>query len=290
MVSTEVFYKYKGIKTKSSFKYLLDSLRKKYLYFSRPSELNDPFDCYIPKNYVYKSEDELKIYVEIANRNPHRPFDITVDYLKDRLAKKKYAEFDNDVMNHIHILSLSSTWESESMWGKYCDCYNGVCLGYSICNENNKRYLEVTGKIAELFYFENSEHKNKFLDIHEVFYDNLGEEKFNIFQQNHETITYNIFHKKECWKDEKEFRIFVYDNEKKTVRDSKGSLNKIGYPDKVLTEVLFGFHMNSKNKKKIYNLIQRKYSNADNIKFYEVSADVESYCLKRIPYEPNKKY
>ena len=38
-----IFYKYKSIN-----KYLIESLEEKYLYYASPSELNDPFDNYIP--------------------------------------------------------------------------------------------------------------------------------------------------------------------------------------------------------------------------------------------------
>ena len=42
-----LLYKYKNLADLKSFNYALDSLKNKYLYFSRPSELNDPFDCQI---------------------------------------------------------------------------------------------------------------------------------------------------------------------------------------------------------------------------------------------------
>jgi len=81
------FYKYSNTKD-----YSIDALKNKYMYFSRPSELNDPEDCRIP--IELKSDDEhyrqwishaKKLHKVITkNKAGKYPID-TVDELKKQL-------------------------------------------------------------------------------------------------------------------------------------------------------------------------------------------------------------
>lgn len=286
MDEPKIFYKYKGISNKKSYKYLLDSIKKKYFYFSRPCELNDPFDCFIPKNYAYESEEQLQRFVELSNKKKDRPFNVTKEYVKQRIKDKKYEEFDYQVLNHSHILSLSDSWNNESLWGKYSDTYNGICLGYSSYQENGEYYINVKGKIADLFYDVKNNHIPDFIEITKVDYDNVGDHKFNIFNMDLQVLIYNIFHKKQCWSNENEYRVFCHDNERKYVKDKKGLLNKIEYPENILKEVMFGYNMKKSKMKKIYETIRKNYSNISEISFYIVKPDFTNYKLIRTEYIP----
>ena len=52
-----ILYKYKNLSNSNNFEYTIDSLINKYLYFSRPSELNDPFDCQIQIDFETNDEE-----------------------------------------------------------------------------------------------------------------------------------------------------------------------------------------------------------------------------------------
>lgn len=284
----KIFYKYKNISTKESYKYLIDSLVNKYLYFSRPNELNDPFDCFIPKHYVYNSEQELKKFVETANNNKNTPKKTSVEYMKERLKKKEYEKLDYLFTNHLHVLSLSESWKLETMWGRYTDNYKGICIGYKTLITDNQNYLEIDSPIADILYSDWMQIINdkKYFLLEKVHYNNDGKHKFNIFNPNIDCIQYNIFHKKEIWADELEYRIFIHDNENDLIDDKDGLFNKISYPDTSLSEILFGYKMPAYEMKIIYDFITNLYKNASEIKFFIVQPDFEKYELQRKKYTP----
>ncbi len=289
MENTKILYKYKNIDTKDAYKFLIDSLQNKYFYLSRPNELNDPFDCYIPKQYQYDNEIELEEFVKKANSDPNKPKEINVEYLKHRLETKKYEEFDYMVLNHNHILSLSDSWDIETMWGKYAGNYKGLCIGYIARVQDSRCFLDIDSKLAESLY--PTEYRNgiQCLEAVKVEYDNDGSKKFNIFNPDTECILYNIYHKKKIWADESEYRVFIVDNAKENmIDDPDGLLNKIQYKSTVLGEILFGYKMNEYEKHLIYTLIKEAYTT--DVKFYEVYPSMEDYKLIRKNYNPKNYY
>ena len=56
-IKNKIFYKYKSVTNDNSFEYLLDSIENKYFYFSRPDQLNDPFDANVPNSYDATDEE-----------------------------------------------------------------------------------------------------------------------------------------------------------------------------------------------------------------------------------------
>ena len=271
-----IFYKYKSLSTKKDFKYLVDSLVKKYFYFSRPDELNDPFDCFIPKNYVYDSEEDLKTFIARVNANKNNPFPISIEYMKNRLETKQYEKLDYLFANHLHIFSLSDS----------CDNYKGICLGYKTITCDNQILLEINSSTARKIYKDwiIQNNNKQYLALEKVYYDNDGSHRFNIFNPDEECMKYNVFHKKSSWLDESEYRIFMHDNIPNFVDDKKGLLNKIEYPDTVLSEVIFGYKMSVHEMKIIYDYVINSYTNKDDINFFIVKPNFEKYELERYKY------
>ena len=136
-----LLYKYKSLESKKSKDYALESLNEKYLYFSRPSELNDPFDCQIQidfetNNEEYESWKSRNITKLGPNNRLHTIEEKNKTLSEDRtqngmeLVRQRLVEKN-------HLLSLSEDCLNESMWALYAGNYNGICVGYKIENDKN---------------------------------------------------------------------------------------------------------------------------------------------------------
>ena len=129
-----VIYKYKSISTMQKLEYLIDSLKNHYLYFSKPSELNDNFDCFMPVSFDGTNEDKQDFCDRYNRKNNEN---LTVEIINEKLRSNEFYEslFDDDYMNylnHLHICSFCKDGLSENMWAKYADELKGVCIGYNI--------------------------------------------------------------------------------------------------------------------------------------------------------------
>ena len=91
-------------------------------------------------------------------------------------------------------------------------------------------------------------------------------------------IDYNIYHKKECWFSEKEYRAFLAQD-----RDKTTFKQKIYYDDTVLAEVIFGYKADSIRIHDIIGLIKKNYSSFMNIRFFRMEPDYRNFCLKKTP-------
>lgn len=115
----------KGI-PKSIFKYYsvndfsFDSLKKKYLYFSKPTDFNDPFDC----------STNLISFINENSKNKTR----------HKRKEKTFAE----KLNHIGICCFSRLNDSILMWSHYASSHKGYCVEYKTnIRENGINPLDV---------------------------------------------------------------------------------------------------------------------------------------------------
>ena len=87
MSEKKIIYKYKTIND-----FTLDSLEKKYHYFSKPSQLNDPFDCRILLDETLGEDTyyELKICVDKKTRKQNK--DYVINEIITKLEELLYEE------------------------------------------------------------------------------------------------------------------------------------------------------------------------------------------------------
>ena len=130
-----IFYKFKNIN-----EYCIDSLEKKYFYFSIPKILNDPEDCQIPLS-TEASDKKMLEWIKHAKKvfklqNKKYPYD-TVAKLKKAMNNHELDEaFSNSIdkaVNHFHLLSLTDSYTYTYMWDHedYCNNFSGICIGYN---------------------------------------------------------------------------------------------------------------------------------------------------------------
>ncbi len=282
-IQTKTFYKYKNISSNESFNYLLDSIKNKYFYFSHPIQLNDPFDANVPnsyeasdmeiQNWLFKHPRLTKLSIPDVRKKIN---DGSLVSVLDSLAEKD--------RNNFCILSLCSSDLNEILWGTYTDSYSGICLGYNAIQYDNEQidgenvyYIESTNNNYKEFVPELRKINNKkYFFIRPVIYDNDGLHKYNIFQQDKKSIEYNIYHKKSIWKQENEFRAILNSNP----FHPNVFNQKVYYGEDTLSEIIFGYRINSEKRNKIIDIVSKNYK-CDSVKFYEVKPDLNTFSLKK---------
>lgn len=279
-----LLYKYKSLESKKSKDYALESLNEKYLYFSRPSELNDPFDCQIqidfetndekyeswkshnitklgPNNRLHTIEGKNKTLSEDRTQNG-------MELVRQRLVEKN------------HLLSLSEDCLNESMWALYAGNYNGICVGYKIENDKNS-FIPIKVEFKSEYGPIIVPQDVKEIYFKKIQYDNIGGHPLRIFSNetpNVDSILYNLTHKKECWNSEKEYRAIIHDTDY-DIMSIENKTVKVFYDDNLLEEIIFGYQVPVATMKMIMQMIKANYSNT--VKFYRVRADLKKYCLAK---------
>lgn len=276
-----ILYKYKNLVEQQSFNYALDSLENKYLYFSRPSELNDPFDCRIQPDY---NATEKKYLQWIKNHKKTLPPNnrlLTVAGIKTVINENRTIEGIEKLANILveanHLFSLTSDSLNESMWALYAGNYNGICIGYKVDFTNSfmPNRIEFSNENEIL----NVNITKQIINFQQIKYDNLGNHTLQLFKDRKsqiENVNYNLTHKKKCWETEKEYRAIFQDTDFKLEKYGIFT-TKVFYDDNFLEEISFGYNVSKDTIKSIKQSIEKRYSNK--INFYIVQPDLTKFEL-----------
>lgn len=136
----EYLYKYRSLSGRSA-EFVERLLLHNELYFPRPLEFNDPFDCY-PVASLDATRDELAVYLDdqYKRRMPHlsrAERRRSVSDIKDRLRNhKSKAAIDtmnaamSEAVNSAGVLSLSAKPDHVLMWSHYADSHRGICIRF----------------------------------------------------------------------------------------------------------------------------------------------------------------
>jgi len=85
------------------------------LWFAKPSEFNDPFEC------------QAKINIdEFREKLPNLGEEHVPDLIENYRA---------DIRESLRVLSLSELNDDLLMWGHYGDCHRGLCIGFDVTTE-----------------------------------------------------------------------------------------------------------------------------------------------------------
>ena len=276
-----ILYKYKNLYEQQSFKYALESLEKKYLYFSRPSELNDPFDCQIQFNFDANDKEYLQWIKDNRKKIKVNNRLATVDGIKKLIQEDKVVNGLTNMGKYIvdknHLLSLTTDCMNESMWALYAGNYNGICIGYKVDFTNSfiPKRIEFSNENETL----NVNITNTIINFQPIQYDNLGNHPLYLFKDRNsqiENVTYNLIHKKKCWATEHEYRAIFQDTDFQL--ENYGIFTtKVFYDDNILNEINFGYKVPKKTIKSIKQSIEKRYTNS--INFYIVRPDLTKFEL-----------
>jgi hypothetical protein len=116
--------------------YNFDSIENKYLYYPKPSDFNDPFDC-------------SKELISFINENS-----------KNKTRHKKKEKIFSESLNNIGICCFSRTKDSILMWSHYASKHQGFCVEYITHYDNygiNPLDINYVLKFKKAQYFEKAQ-------------------------------------------------------------------------------------------------------------------------------------
>lgn len=231
----------------------LDSFSKKYLWFSKPPYLNDPFDCSM--EHLLSEESQLS--------------DLGKNFIRSNTKEFGVCCFSEAPLN-LH------------MWSHYANSYKGFCLEFdkeiiqSFCSDLFQANCELMPCIYRdslicLDYLEfETGVKVPLRGIHPASkeFDQLMKEL--LFQKN-----------EKVWGQEKEWRIVlsgraIRNGAKNYEHESTGY--KISLPEGAIKSIVLGPKMSDPDKKKIESINQEVY--AGSIELKEIELDHDNWKLK----------
>jgi len=249
-IDTDFLYKYYSIADYRRLEWLKDALLKNKVYFSNPSQLNDPFEFHVkfsweaPKSIV---KEYWKKYIDTHNPDINRKQrrDLLSNFVKDQRhpdfqkemyknALKRYKE----ILEHIGIFCLSPYNDNMLMWSHYADSHKGVCLQF----RRHHRFL----KNAEVVEYSNNIPVVNFVIDSEI----TGSMK-----------TYRT--KGTKWEYEDEIRVI----------DIMG-LGERRIPDNLISGIILGCNILDKNKTEI---IKTNLARKDSLPIYQAYKEEDTY-------------
>lgn len=258
------FYPFKWFKNKDGYdeSYLIDCIKRRYVYFSDMDDLNDPFEkkANLVLEYV-RDEEDLKtkkkglinfleeIYskadeksqenkleeIDLINKSDIDGFHDIVSNMCNNLL---YA-YNNKIKPGFRVCCFTKTYDSLLMWGHYAEGMKGVCLKFDFSGYSegflNVKYED---KVQSFSFWDHVENRNGYiLDMHST--------------------------KSKVWSYEKEVRL---------VKDKSSVM---GYYDKdTLKEVIFGCKTSIDDVKEVFNAVSESGSS---VKYKVAVPDSDGY-------------
>jgi hypothetical protein len=233
-----VLYKY----VRLSSAHTSELLTNPALYFARPGDFNDPFDC--RAHYTFrkpKSKEELEIWhktavIALAHHDPRftgKPDPALVkEYLQrfprpdDALAAAVLRVLQADIQNKlIGVLCLTATGTDPVMYYHYCENHTGICLRFKPREDSFFWHAEPVGygnEYPEVEFFDDSDLPGQFESI--------------------------FLRKYSGWAYENEWRVIDYINGP-GVRP---------YPPALLTGVIFGMKTTGADKDRVRDCLEKR--------------------------------
>lgn len=223
-----------------------DPLEKFELYFSSPSNFNDPFDSKIKYNYRLFTDEERNGYIQKLLSKGKQNFEnssIPLSHqnriqmvemmMKDVEKFQTWAEkLEEEAINKtIGIISFSLKWKNVLMWSHYAKNHTGYCIGLNEAKLRNSGKIEY-GSIVDY------PHDNKFPSIHPML-------------DEHESFYRKFFTKSYDWHYEEEYRIvnFIHPD-----KEDISTARLLKYNADFIDEVILGIKMKESDREEIIDL------------------------------------
>ena len=226
----DFLYKYREINSKG----LKETITNGEIFFSDPTNFNDPFDCK-PKIRIYNSEYKRNKYYKelIKSKRPHlTPHEIKKELKTNPYLKKlRNASYINEMavklIKSYGIYCLTEVPDDILMWSHYSDSHTGICLQFNATEE-----LSIFWEAYMVTYQE------KYPEVNMM---EIGKYKqfFNLFAT-----------KSQHWK---------YEKERRVIKDENDGGSKIyTFNTKLLTGIILGAKISQQDEDTVLNWVNKK--------------------------------
>lgn len=244
--------------------YSIENLKQSEIRFSKPANLNDPFDCAIPVVFTYKNNDVVEFVTQYyfedlrkqgkseeipARKRQYLPNgkpspELIESTKKISQEKSRQAMIENE---NCGVACFTQKMNNLLMWSHYADGHKGFCLEF----DTTLFLIQAQPKYKEVIY-SNSYPKLSLLDIKRA-PDRLYEP---------------LRTKSKDWTYEEEWRLIM----------KEGNLS-VKYDPKALTAVYFGCLMNDEKKAEIASI-----SSISTTRLFNMKRSQNKYILEVEPY------
>jgi hypothetical protein len=254
---------------------------KDYIYynqipFSKPSDMNDPFDSKIlVKNKG--TREEWIIFLKKQGKTQDE-----IDYIMEHYSIQNMNSRGTIAKNNfdtMRIACFSKINDSILMWSHYSKGHNGVCLIFKVEEYGNAKCLRFTNESINF-------NGNSYLPILPINYSPNRPETYNLLNDDEEYKNNEakkaLLNKSSLWCYEVERRIWC------------PSESLIKYPDKdkadysigTLNGIIFGVCTNKNICGNIYEIIKEKYlDNNLPFKFFFAKESYSQYEVEILPID-----
>ncbi|RXJ50066.1 DUF2971 domain-containing protein [Gelidibacter gilvus] len=209
-------------------RYLFDTLINGEMWFSNPSDFNDPFDCDINMKIQNSSQEKIQNYFE-KYLVKHFGIKELSGIDKNRITREEFEKLINIVSKRVTqrkgVACFMSNCENLLMWAHYANSHKGISLKFDILED-----IEFFSPAKKVIYTR---------DYPE--YDYLNDKNDFVNQM--------FFTKSEDWEYEGEVRI---------LKDKNGNYQ---FNPNSLKEVIFGCKISDGDKKTLIKIIKNYYPN-----------------------------
>lgn len=179
------------LKFKKIDKFLIDSLVHSQLYFARPADLNDPFDCKVD------IEKSLRKAISQSSGSDRETLEILLN--SDEVLKE-INKVHQQILKDWGVFSACIKPEALNcslLWSHYADAHRGVCLIYATPTTNFFKENKIIGGLPVVYGSNQLTEWFKQLPANENIYNNA----FELIFKKVLTI------KDRCWEYEVEWRM-----------------------------------------------------------------------------------
>jgi hypothetical protein len=209
-------------------RYLFDTLINREMWFSNPSDFNDPFDCDINMTFNDSPNSSIQHYFEtylkkqftlkeLEGINTTKISNLDFGALINKVAKR--------VAQRKGIACFMSNCDNLLMWAHYADSHKGVCLKFDILEDT-----EFFSPAKKVIYTEDYP-------------------EYNYLKDKNDFVNHMFFTKSNEWNYEGEVRIL------------KNKKDNYLFKENSLKELIFGCNVSENDKKTLIKIIKQYYPN-----------------------------
>lgn len=248
-------YKYRSLSGDSS-RYVERILLHDELYFPRPIQFNDPFDC-CPVLSLQATDKEFADYLDdmykrrmpsLSRADRRRSVSaILKDPSRNHRSKEALESFGSamtEAVNSAGVLSLSAKYDHILMWSHYADSHRGICLRFQASSST-----PFFGRAQPIIYQEARPIVNLIHDSPHAQADNA------------------LLTKADFWSYEEEWRIVEH--------EAGPGVHK--FPAGLLDVVILGARISSADKQKVLEWVAQRKTKAGVL---QAQIDTERFRLK----------
>jgi len=244
-------------------------LEENELYFSFPSDFNDPFDCKVEMIFNGTKED----WERWINSQPitYSEKQHLLNYLESiNYDSSRFVSYQNTHdTKSIILFCLSEINDHILMWSHYADNHIGICIGFKTKIEGNSLGLQFDDQYLK---FPLTGVSKGFLPVSKVKYSMKMPSAYNRLKYDDSTLQEFLKTKHKDWEYERERRIiypYRYVNKQ-----------NIKFDKSILGQIIFGVKTSNSEKYKIINVVKKNYIDQGfDVKFYQAKYKQHVYGL-----------